>query len=74
MNATIQKKMEQFKADNHAHNAWFTADEWSKQLGITITPQRLGSMYKAGLVLRQQDKSYWGDNKCRYDVAYQYTK
>ena len=75
MNTTIQKKMEQFKANNHARNAWLTADEWSNQLGMKITPQRLGSMYRAGMVLKHESgKAYWGDNKCRYDVAYKYTK
>lgn len=74
MNTIIQKKMEEFKAKNHAKNAWFSAEEWSDNLDMKITPQRLGAMYKAGLVLRSQDKAYWGDNKCRYDVAYKYSE
>lgn len=74
MNNVIKVKMEQFKRENHARNAWFTAEEWSKQLDMTITPQRLGAMYKAGLVTRRQDKAYWGDSKCRYDIKYKYGK
>ena len=72
MNNTIYQKMKQFKEENHARNAWFTADEWSKQLDMTITSQRLGAMYKAGLVMRSQNKSYWSDNKARYDIEYKY--
>ena len=72
MNNAIYQKMKQFKEENHARKAWFTADEWSKQLDMTITSQRLGAMYKAGLVMRSQNKAYWGDNKCRYDIEYTY--
>ena len=75
MNKIIQKKMEQFKADNHARNAWLTAEEWSKMIGETITPQRLGAMWKAGLVIKHDGgRQYWGDSKNRYDVKYSYTE
>ena len=68
MNSTIQKKMLEFKEYNRAKQARFTAKEWSNLLEMEITPQRLTSMYKAGLVERWKDRSYFGDNNYRYDV------
>ena len=69
MNYIIHNKMKQFKVENKARNTWLTAEEWGTQLDMTITPQRLGSMCRAGLVKKWEgDKKYWGDNKNRYDV------
>ena len=71
MNTTIQKKMKTWKAENLRKpdmKVWMSADEWGEQLDMTITPQRMTAMYKAGLVERCQDKAYYGDNKYRYNV------
>ena len=73
MNNTIYQKMKQFKEENHARHAWFTVEEWSHNLDMTITPQRMGAMFRAGLVMKDnRGKSYWGDNKARYDIEYKY--
>ena len=69
MNDTILQKMKEFREKHGAKKALFTAEEWSEELGMVITPQRLGSMYRAGLVVRVQDKRFYGDNKCRYDIV-----
>ena len=68
MNSTIQKKMVEYKEYNGAKQAWYSAEEWSEELEMEITPQRLTSMYKAGLVERWKDRRYFGDNNYRYDV------
>ena len=47
-------------------NCWMTADEWSKELGVAISPQRLVSMYKSGLVDRVKNPKYFGDNYFHY--------
>ena len=68
MNEIIRDKMADFKEYNGAKQAWFTAKEWSEELGMELTPQRLTAMYKAGLVERARDRKYYGDNNYRYDV------
>lgn len=68
MNEIIRDKMVEYKEYNRAKQAWFTAKEWSGLLEMEITPQRLTSMYKAGLVERARNKEYYGDNNYRYDV------
>lgn len=45
---------------------WFSANEWSDALGYKITPQRLTSMANQGLVDRDKDRAYFGDNNYRY--------
>lgn len=48
---------------------WFDANEWSELLDMTITSQRLASMYKQGFVVRCQDKKYYGNNNYHYFPA-----
>lgn len=70
-NNKVIKMMLNSELVNDAKNAQvvkLTADEWSYELGTTITPQRLVSMFKAGLVDRVKDKAYYGDDKYRYWV------
>jgi predicted transcriptional regulator len=45
---------------------WMTANEWSKELGVAISPQRLASMYNSGLVERIKNPGYFGDNYFHY--------
>lgn len=45
---------------------YFTADEWSFNLGMKITPQRLTAMTKKGIVEKRQDKAFYGDSRVRY--------
>jgi hypothetical protein len=68
MNKMIQKKMIDFKIENGAKKADFTADEWSAALGMTISHQRLAAMCRDGLVVRHKNPEFYGDNKYRYDV------
>lgn len=70
MNTTIRNKMNDFKAYHclGQKKAWLTANEWSVELDMAITPQRLTAMYKAGIVERKKNKEYYGDNKYRYNV------
>ena len=68
MNTTIYKQMKNYMIENKCKQCWFTCDEWGSELGITLTPQRMTAMYKAGLVDRKKDKHYFGDNKYRYDI------
>ena len=67
MNTTIYEKMTAYMSSNRAKHAWMTADEWTTELGIVITPQRMTSMYKAGLIDKVQDKQYYGDSRYRYE-------
>lgn len=67
MNTTIYKKMVDYMSSNRAKRAWMTADEWTTELGMVITPQRMTAMYKAGLIDKVQDKQYYGDSKYRYE-------
>lgn len=67
MTTTIYKKMIDFMNSNRAKHAWMTANEWTAQLDIVITPQRMTAMYKSGLIDRVQDKQYYGDTKYRYE-------
>lgn len=47
-------------------NCWMTANEWSKELGVAISPQRLASMYNNGFVERVKNPRYFGDNYFHY--------
>ena len=55
--------------ENGGKVAFFSADEWAHTLGMKITPQRLTSMYREGLVVRKRDKAIYGDNNYRYDIC-----
>lgn len=68
MNNIIRDKMVDYKEFNKAKQTWFTAEEWSEELDMNITPQRLAVMYKAGLVDRCKDRKYYGDDRYRYEV------
>ena len=47
-------------------NAWMDVYDWSSLLGEKITPARLASMYKAGLLDRVKDKAYFGNDRFHY--------
>ena len=47
-------------------NSWMTANDWGKELGVAISPQRLASMYNSGLVDRVKNPSFFGDNYFHY--------
>ena len=66
--AEMMLNCELVKDAKNAECVKLTADEWSYELGTTITPQRLVSMFKAGLVDRVRDKANYGDDKYRYWV------
>ena len=68
MNTTIYEAMKAHKEYHQAKKMLLTADEWSTELKMKITPQRLVSMYKQGLVVREKGKQYYGDDKYRYDI------
>jgi hypothetical protein len=74
-NTKVLKAMANYIEDNGinaekvrkmATSAWLTAKEWSDILGMTISSQRMTSMYNAGLVVRTKDKKYFGDNNYHY--------
>lgn len=54
------------KVEKACCSSWSDANEWSEILGMSITPQRLASMFRAGLVVRNKDKQFFGDNNYRY--------
>lgn len=55
-----------FEANLKQCHSWMTANEWSKELGVAISPQRLASMYNSGLVDRVKNPGYFGDNYFHY--------
>lgn len=66
-NEHIFKLMLKWMEKNKAKATWFTADEWANELEMQITPQRLTSMVKSGLLERCRDRRYYGDNNYRYN-------
>ena len=46
--------------------AWMDVYDWSSVLEEKITPARLASMYKAGLLDRVKDKAYFGNDRFHY--------
>lgn len=65
----IYKAMKALREERYqAKKVLFTADEWSEELEIKVTPQRLAAMWKQGLVVREKNRRYYGDDKYRYDV------
>ena len=46
--------------------SWMDVYGWSSVLEEKITPARLASMYKAGLLDRVKDKAYFGNDRFHY--------
>lgn len=59
--------MIKYMEENGARRCWMSADEWTANTDLKFTPQRLTAMFKKGLVNRQKDFHYYGDNNYRYE-------
>ena len=73
-NTRVIKAMWKFIEDNGVNwvrvqkytGSWMDVYGWSSVLEEKITPARLASMYKAGLVDRVKDKAYFGNDRFHY--------
>lgn len=73
-NTRVIKAMWKYIEDNGVNwagaqkhiGAWMDVYDWSSVLEEKITPARLASMYKAGLVDRVKNKAYFGNDRFHY--------
>ena len=73
-NTRVIKAMWKYIEDNDVNwvrvqkytGSWMDVYGWSSVLEEKITPARLASMYKAGLLDRVKDKAYFGNDRFHY--------
>ena len=64
----LWKKMREWMEENGAKKAYYTIEEWAAEIKEpTLTPAKMGYMYRLGLVNKQQNRQYYGDSKNRYE-------
>lgn len=54
------------KIQKHCCSSWLSVKEWCDVLEAQVSPQLMTVMFKEGLVARDKDKQYFGDNNFRY--------
>lgn len=59
MNKKIYDAMVKYMNDNNMRRCYDDYKGWSAMIGIDVSAQRLGRMYKEGMVMRHKDNGVY---------------